>query len=120
MKIPFKTIITPTAPAQSVQDGIEIDEQLFSSKSVSVFNEVMDYFTLKMIWCKLPKKVSVQLHIPQSLLGGEQAQECINACKVCCEYMSTFIPSISKDDIKLVSTNHNNIKLVITYQPMTS
>lgn len=118
MKSPFKTIITPTAPAQSVQDGIEIDEQLFSSKSVSVFNEVMDYFTLKMIWCKLPKKVSVQLHIPQGLLGGEQAQECLNAYKVCCEYMRTFIPGIEiKEPVR---TNDNNIKLVTTYQPMIS
>lgn len=118
MKTPFKAIITPTAPAQGVQGGMKIDEQLFSSKSVSAFNEVMDYFTLRMIWCKLPKKVSVQLYIPQSLLGGEQAQECLNAYKVCCEYMRTFIPSIKIEEP--VRTNDNNIKLVTTYQPMIS
>lgn len=89
----MEKMTTPVADNAN-QSSKNTEQRKFLAKDASVFDEMMDFFTLLMVWKKMPTKVTIDLSIPSELLTGEMSYQMLAAFKAFNRHLQTLIPTV--------------------------
>lgn len=67
-----------------------VETRSFKVLDERVFYEIMDYFTVLMMYHDMPKELTVQLEVPKQVLSSSNTSGFLDAYKVCIQYMHDF------------------------------
>lgn len=64
----------------------------FKLKQSGTFDEVMDFFTMLMVWQGMPAHIKIEVGIPQEALSGRSAAQVIKEYQYLASYIKRLIP----------------------------